>query len=512
MKKTIFLIVMMLVVALGIGLLPRSNATAAAWQTKVDPWVMQTATTGETEFLVLLTEQADLGAAASLPTKLEKGAYVYQTLKATAARTQGPLLAELDRLGVEHQAYWVANMVWVRGDAAVVQALAQRPDVARISANPWVHLSEVDVQPVPQEIPTTIEWNITKVGAPSVWALGDTGQGTVVAGQDTGYDWDHPALINQYRGWDGANADHDYNWHDSIHTNNPNTAPGNPCGFDSVEPCDDNGHGTHTMGTMVGDDGGANQIGMAPGAEWISCRNMEEGWGMPSTYSECFEWFIAPTDLSGNNPDPSQAPHVINNSWGCPASEGCTDPLILQTVVDNTRAAGIVVVVSAGNSGSGCSTVDTAAAIYDSSYSVGATTSTDAIASFSSRGPVTIDGSNRLKPDISAPGQSIRSSIPGGGYQGGWSGTSMAGPHVAGLVSLVISAAPSLTGDVNTLEDLINETAVQLQTTQTCGGTNGQIPNNVFGYGRIDALAAYNAAILLPGSNWNYLPLILNEP
>jgi uncharacterized repeat protein (TIGR01451 family) len=247
------------------------------------------------------------------------------------------------------------------------------------------------------------------------------------------------------------------------------------------------------MGTMVGDDGGSNQIGMAPGAKWIGCRNMDQGNGTPTTYMECYQWFIAPTDLNNQNPDPAMAPDVINNSWGCPVSEGCTDPNILLSTVQAVRAAGIVTVHSAGNSGSGCSSVDTPSAIYDESFSVGSTTSTDAISSFSSRGPVTVDGSNRLKPDISAPGSSVRSSVPGGGYSV-FSGTSMAGPHVAGLVGLIVSADPSLAGDVDAIETLIQDTAVQLTTTQECGGIPGsQIPNNTFGYGRIDALAAYNA-------------------
>jgi serine protease AprX len=312
----------------------------------------------------------------------------------------------------------------------------------------------------------------------------------VVGGQDTGYQWNHPALINAYRGWNGATADHNYNWHDAIHENNPNTLPGNPCGFDSLVPCDDNGHGTHTMGTMIGDDGGSNQIGMAPGAQWISCRNMEEGWGTPATYTECYQWFIAPTDLNGENPDSTKAPHVINNSWGCPVSEGCVTPDILLAVVQNVRAAGILTAHSAGNSGSSCSTVNTPAAIYDESFTVGSTTSTDAISSFSSRGPVTIDGSGRLKPDITAPGSSIRSSRPTNTY-GISSGTSMAGPHVAGLVALLISANPALAGQVDALEQIITSTAVPLTTTQNCGDVPGdQIPNNTFGWGRIDALAA----------------------
>ena len=334
-------------------------------------------------------------------------------------------------------------MIWVQLDSHQLADLANRADVAHVFANPSVSL-QLPAQPdpfAPQPIsPDTVEWNIDKINAPAVWQMGFDGTGVVVAGQDTGYDWDHPALIDKYRGWNGANADHNYAWHDAIHSG------GGVCGADSAVPCDDHNHGTHTMGTMVGDDGVGNQIGVAPGAQWIGCRNMDQGDGTPTTYSECFQWFIAPTDLNDQNPNPAMAPDVINNSWGCPPSEGCTDPTILQTVVENTRAAGILVVTSAGNSGSACSTVTSPPAIYDASFSIGSTTSTDAISGFSSRGPVTVDGSNRLKPDISAPGSNIRSSVRGGGYQGGWSGTSMAAPHVAGLAALLIDAVPSLQG------------------------------------------------------------------
>ncbi len=139
-------------------------------------------------------------------------------------------------------------------------------------------------------------------------------------------------------------------------------------------------------------------------------------------------------------------------------------------------------------------------AIYDASYTVGSTTNTNAMSGFSSRGPVTIDGSNRLKPDISAPGSGIRSSLPGTGY-GSLSGTSMAGPHVAGLVGLLLSSRPDMAGDVDAIEAIINSTAVPVNVTQTCGGTpTTTIPNNTFGYGRIDALAMYNAAAITPHS------------
>jgi len=321
---------------------------------------------------------------------------------------------------------------------------------------------------------------VAKVRAPDVWALGYTGQGIVVGGQDTGYDWEHPAIKGKYRGWTGFSADHNYNWHDAIHSG------GGSCGADSPEPCDDNSHGTHTMGTMVGDDGGGNQIGVAPGAKWIGCRNMDQGNGTPATYSECFQWFIAPTDLSGQNPDSSKAPHVINNSWGCPEFEGCIDPNVLKAVVENTRAAGIAVVVSAGNSGPSCESVETPAAIYEASFTVGATFDSDLIATFSSRGPVTVDGSNRLKPDVTAPGVNVRSSVPGGGYAT-LDGTSMAGPHVAGQAALLISAQPELAGDVDSLEICIEETAFPRASGQNCGGIPfPEIPNHTYGWGRVE--------------------------
>jgi len=472
----------------GVSDLIASSATIKPWQSKVDPWVLDTAAAGETELIVFLAEQADLSKAYALKTKLAKGFYVFETLTAVAERTQGPVIKALQAQGVDYRPYWITNMIWVRGGLDTLEAMALRQDVAHVYANPAVELDDpvsIDDAGTFSPSPDAVEWNISHVKAPDVWALGYTGQGTVVSGQDTGYQWDHPALINQYRGWNGFTADHDYNWHDASHSG------GGICGADSPFPCDDHNHGTHTMGTIVGDDGGANQIGMAPGARWIGCRNMNQGVGSPITYSECYQWFIAPTRIDGSDPDPAMAPHVINNSWSCPPSEGCTDPNILLTVVENVRAAGIVTGHSAGNSGSSCSTINSPSAIYEASFTVGATDSSDNIAAFSSRGPVTVDGSGRRKPDISAPGVHIRSSVPGNGYEGGWSGTSMAVPHVAGLISLLISANPDLAGQVDSTEDVIEQTAVPRTTMQGCGGDGPEeVPNNVYGWGRIDALAA----------------------
>lgn len=505
------------------------SVAPGSWESKVDSWLLNQArvvenlnspSSGNTDFIILLSDQADLSAEAALPTRLEKGQYVFRVLTETASRTQGPLLAELDRLGVDHQPFWVANMIWARGDLSVIRAMAQRPDVARLVGNPRVQLKE-PAQDNPKDLPHSmngVEWNISRVNAPSLWAAGYTGQGVVVGGEDTGYQWDHPALKNQYRGWNGTTAQHAYNWHDAIHSGAIASCPSN-----SPVPCDDFGHGTHTMGTMVGDDGAGNQVGMAPGAKWIGCRNMNRGTGTPATYSECFQWFIAPTDLNNANPDPSKAPDVINNSWGCPPSEGCSASTLLQ-VVSNTRAAGIEVVASAGNEGGGCETVTDPPGIYQQSFSAGATDSNDNIAYFSSRGAATIDGSSWLKPDISAPGVGVRSSIPTDQY-GFMSGTSMAAPHVAGLVALLISAEPALRGQPDQIEALIAHSALPRTSTQTCNGVSGSsIPNNTYGWGRIDALSAYqrlpptslevsaftSSASILPGELLTYTLQVRN--
>ncbi|MFN2165044.1 MAG: S8 family serine peptidase, partial [Anaerolineae bacterium] len=462
---------------------------------------------GEAQILIMLKQQADLSGAGALRTKEAKGQYVYEALWTMAQQSQRNLRATLDAQGIDYQAFYIVNAIKARADVELVRSLAARGDVAQILPNsPIQGVPPEEPQPEPEpETPSSdravdeIQENLTRVHADAVWALGYTGQGLVIAGQDTGYDWDHPALVNQYRGWDGATASHDYNWHDAIHVYDPT----NGCGSDSPEPCDDQGHGTHTMGIMVGDDGDTHQIGMAPGAEWIGCRNMEQGVGTPATYMECFEFFLAPYPVEGTPEDglPALAPDVVNNSWSCPPTEGCDVAAIglLEESVTALRQAGIMVVASAGNYGNyttdSCDTVLYPPAIYTQSTTVGNFNHlTDQIHYSSSRGPVTYDGSTHIKPDISAPGVSIYSSVPNDNYT--WmTGTSMAGPHVAGAVALLLSAAPDYSSHVDAIEYLLLHTAEPKTTDEGCGGDSLEdVPNNTWGWGILDALGAVQYA------------------
>ncbi len=487
------------------GLLTGLSALAAV--AALAGWGAVYAVTGEPGFandgfLILLVEQADLSGAEDTADREARLQYVYDALVETAERTQVSLRAELESLGVPYRPYYIQNMIRVDGHRWLMARFVSRPEVAQVVLNPNVRryprLIPIDI-PESYAPPARPPANLTAIQAAVAWELGVTGQGVVVGGQDTGYDWTHPALLPHYRGWSGRVPDHDYSWHDAWD--------------DTPAPFDSDSHGTHTMGTIVGDDGAGGRTGVAPGAKWIGCRSMRRGLGNPGAYAACMEFFLAPYPHGGNpfvDGDVSMAPHVVNNSWGCPAIEGCS-PDTLLNAVRAMRAAGIMMVVGAGNEGPGCSTAGTPPANYDEAFSVGAANIGGQIAFFSSRGPV--DG--LVKPDVVAPGLAVLSTIPGGGY-GFADGTSMASPHVAGLVALLWSANPALIGRIDETEALICRTArprpvddrctaeemlpredllaMRGDSPCACGDVVG-VPNNVYGCGFIDAAAAVQQAL-----------------
>jgi len=453
---------------------------------------------GSAGFFIVLREQADVSGAYLLSSKFEKGRFVYRTLSETAAWTQTEIISLLVQEGITYESFWIQNMILVQGDYGVLSLLESRDDIMELRLNHKVQALDPKENEHAYAAPSSraIEWNLIQINADDVWdQLGVTGEGIVVMDADTGVDWDHPALKNQYRGWNGSSADHNYNWYDATGTY-PN-APG-----------DGYGHGTHTTGTMVGYDGGNNQIGVAPGAKWIGFKNMtNSGSGEDVYFHKAFQWSIAPTDLNDSNPDPDKAPHVMNNSWGY---WGGNQPQF-ETDITNCVAAGIVIEVSSGNEGSSCSSLRSPGD-YQISFTTGATVSGGNIWSSSSRGPSDLYPSI-MKPDVVAPGANIRSCVPGGGYEGGWSGTSMAGPHTCGIVALLLSANSALIGDVALTRDIIEQSADSTATTVCTSG--GGVPNNVYGWGEIDCYAAVEPQMGTPTptpSAPTYTPTVTPTP
>lgn len=433
--------------------------------------------------------------------KTEKAIQVYNTLtKATS--NQKNIIDYLKSKNIPFKSFWIVNAIQAKLSPQQMLDIAAFAEVQFIHYNePIPHVNFKKGNTISTNSGGTVTWGIDTIQADEVWNMGISGQNVIIAGQDTGYDFMHPAINDKYNGknTDGT-YNHNYNWHDAIHERHPLNDPllMNPCGFNTIMPCDDGSHGTHTMGTMVGSVDDTNTaIGVAPNAKWIACRNMDEGWGLPSTYIECWEFFVAPTDLNNQNPDFTKSPHVVNNSWGCPPSEGCDNSNfeLMRQVYENVRNAGIVIVQSAGNDGNqGCSTIMNPGSMYDEAFSIGSTDPNDTISSFSSKGPSTFTG--HTKPNVAAPGANVRSSVPGGGFANYW-GTSMAGPHVAGIVALIISANPSLAGNVDEIEHIIEQTAKSMTDNSQCGGTNNGllIPNNIYGWGRVNAKAAVDLAL-----------------
>ncbi|MBN1136665.1 MAG: S8 family serine peptidase [Anaerolineae bacterium] len=467
----------------------------------VDPQVyadLKASADGTARFVVYLKDQADLDAAFGIKDWSARGQYVLDTLRATAQRSQAGLLAALDGAGAEYESRYIVNAVVVTGNAGLVDSIAARPEVGFIGPDAKIPEPKPVDSSAAADSPEVIEWNIKKILADSVWVdFGVTGQGVVLSHIDTGVQYDHPALVQQYRGnQGGGNFDHNYNWFD----------PYEQCPSNGTIPCDPGSHGTHVMGTMVGSDdptdptNATNAIGVAPGAKWIACKGGDavSGYLLNAELIECAEWILAPWDLTGANPDPDMRPDAVNNSWGGGQAQWWYNQAIYAW-----RAAGIWPSFSNGNDGPNCGTAGDPGEM-DNAISAGATTNTagDTIATFSSRGPASVTGS--IKPDVSAPGANVRSSVPTNGYAN-YSGTSMASPHVAATAGLIWSAAPELRGNVQVTEWIMEQTA-DVKLDSQCGPEGP--PNNVYGWGRINA---YNAVDYALGETWD-VPWLTVDP
>ena len=425
---------------------------------------------GSADFWVRFEQRADLTKAAAIEDWTARGAAVVEALRDAATAGQADVRAQLDAGGVDYESFWATNAIYVPdGSAELAEDLAAERSVEGLYPSQTYDVPVLS----PEEqghAAASIEWGIQNIKADRVWQeYGDTGAGIVVANIDTGVQYDHPALVGHYRGNNGDGTfTHDYNWFDSSGTCNG-------------KPCDNNGHGTHTMGTMVGDDGMGNQIGVAPGATWIAangCATCSD-----EDLIESGQWILAPTRADGSDADPAMRPNIVNNSWGNQIPS--TFPF-MEDITDAWAAAGIFGVWSNGNIGPTCDTSSTPGSRI-SNYSIGAYDVNDTIADFSSRG-VGQDG--EIKPNVSAPGVNVRSAVPGNQYAYA-SGTSMAAPHVAGAVALLWSAAPGLVGDVDATRNLLDGSAIDAPD-DSCGGTGDD--NNVYGEGRLDALSLIDAA------------------
>lgn len=425
---------------------------------------------------VILTAQADLSDVRQIKNSDERRTEAYKELTRLANETQSDLRDTFDTFGVDYTPYYLVNAMEVRGGTLVRLYLLTRLEVDRVIPSPRLR----PAQPVEalalnnlfsESAPSGVQWNVQMIGADKVWdEFGVRGEGIVIGQSDSGVDVSHPELKDGYRGKTEGN---DYNWFDPW--------------YGGTAPYDDNGHGTHTLGTVLGQNG----IGVAPGATWFACMNLNRNLANPALYLDCMQFMLAPFPQGGDplvDGDPTRAADVLNNSWGCPEIEGC-DPNALLYAADHLRDAGIFVVVSTGNDGPNCSTVSAPLSLYDSVFSVGAVDRNGDVTEFSSRGPVTADGSNRIKPDIVAPGRDILSALPGGTY-GALEGTSMAGPHVAGVVALLWSADPSLIGDIDRTEQILMETAQPYTGDTSIGCFDGDVPNAAYGYGIVDVYAA----------------------
>lgn len=461
-------------------------------------------------------------------TKLSVRSSVVSSLRETASRTQYALEQyleqEVDRGKVkEYKSYFIVNALAITSTKEVMEQIALHPEVEKLLPNEERFLQKAVIDKSAQapdksqdgvkDSPASgkdseavisgpavkkpanggggaqtavepkepaaesalsnsnVEWNIDYINAPEVWERGIDGTGIVVANLDSGVDYTHPALARKWRGLDASGniVNPELSWYD-------------PHSRASL-PADGDGHGTHTMGTMVGSEAdGSNIIGVAPGAKWIAVRIFN-----PSTTDAIIldgaQWLLAPVDAQGNL-RPELAPDVVNNSWGGgPGLDEWFRPLVQawrDAQIFPEFSAGNVTLTNPGGPGSVANPAN-----YPESFATGATDINGNLASFSLRGPSPY---GEIKPEVSAPGVNIRSAVPGGTYEGGWNGTSMAGPHTTALAALLLQANHSLT--VDQLEQIITETATPRTDSQY-----PTAPNNGYGHGIINALDAVGSVL-----------------
>jgi subtilisin family serine protease len=402
-----------------------------------------------TTVIVTMRQQATLDGTSATGRKTRLKA-VLNNLQATADQAQVGIRRSLDTWVAEgavtsYAPLWVLDAVSVTATPEVIRELAARPDVSSVTSD------AVDL------VPAAATQNLVDIGAPAVWELGDTGSGVVVATLDSGADVSHPDLEPNWRG--GTNS-----WFD-------------PYGQHTAGPVDLSGHGTATLGAMVGGSTSGTAIGAAPGASWIAARVFNDSGAATTTaVHQAFQWILDPD----GDPATADAPRVVNGSWSIGSGPGCD--LAFQPDVQALSAAGILPVFAAGNFGAGPSS-GVSPANYPESLAVGALTTTGGVLGSSGRGPSTCGGRTGQFPDLVAPGQDILTADRYGLYQVA-SGTSMAAPHAAGALALLLSAHPGLSAE---------QQRQYLVSTATDLGPAGQDPD--FGAGRVDAFAAYQAAL-----------------
>ncbi len=472
----------------GVSLLFANAAFAGLIDPGLDAILDQTPEDEAVSALFYMVDQVDIQAiSADMDTQRaslrQRHEVVVRSLQDLAQATQRGMIAELTMSEAQgrvsdYHAFWIGNIISVVGFPDEIRSLARRRDVDRVYFNYHIEL----IEPVASKpdgapaSPRSVENGIEAVRAPEVWDMGFTGEGVLVSSLDTGVDGNHPALSSRWRG----TADPRYAGHPEWAFFDPVTG--------WTFPQDGASHGTHTMGTICGGLPG-EEIGVAPGAQWIHCAVIDRV-DIPRTVADAilsFQWLLDP-DL-----DPStnwDVPAVCSNSWGVADYHGypdCDD--LFWSYLDACEAAGIVVVFAAGNEGyDGLRRPSDRATDDYRTFSVAAVDAHNPswpIAGFSSRGPTncTTDGSWAIKPDIAAPGEDVRSTMPGGGY-GDKSGTSMATPHVTGVVALLRQANPDLS--VEQVKQIIYDTAFDL-------GEVGE--DNSYGWGMIDAYEAVIKAL-----------------